>query len=199
LDFWQDHPGWAAWRLTAPWRWATWAGLGSWFGWGAGYAETTYAYGDNVYYTDDQVYYGDQPVATADEYADQAVAIAAAAPDELNAQNYEWMPLGVFAVSQDKEASGATPTLFMQLAVSKEGIISGTFKNEATGALQTLEGMVDKKTQRVAWCVQGQSWPIIETGLSNLTQDTTPVLVHFADGQTQQWLLVRLPEPAKQG
>jgi hypothetical protein len=105
------------------------------------------------------------------------------------------MPLGVFAVSQDKEASGATPTLFMQLAVSKEGIISGTFKNEASGAMQTLEGMVDKKTQRVAWCVQGTSWPIIETGLSSLTQDTTPVLVHFADGQTQQWLLVRLPEP----
>ncbi len=36
---------------------------------------------------------------------------------------------------------------------------------------------------------------IVETGLSNLTQDTAPVLVHFDEGQTQQWLLVRLPEP----
>ena len=35
----------------------------------------------------------------------------------------------------------------------------------------------------------------METGLSNLTQDTVPVLVHFADGQTQQMLLVRLDEP----
>ena len=34
----------------------------------------------------------------------------------------------------------------------------------------------------------------METGLSNLTQDTAPALIHFADGQTQQWLMVRMPE-----
>jgi hypothetical protein len=45
----------------------------------------------------------------------------------------------------------------------------------------------------------GKSRPIIETGLSNLTQDTTPALIHFADGQTQQWLLVRLEEPKSAG
>jgi hypothetical protein len=38
----------------------------------------------------------------------------------------------------------------------------------------------------------------METGLSNLTQDTAPALIHFADGQTQQWLMVRLPEPTAQ-
>ena len=27
-----------------------------------------------------------------------------------------------------------------------------------------------------------------------LTQDTSLALIHFADGQTQQWLMVRLPE-----
>ncbi len=195
LDFWSDHPGWAAWRLNAPYRWAAWGALTGWFGWGSGYAETPYAYGDNVYYTENQVYYGDMPVATCEEYADQAAAIAAAAPDNLDPQKYEWMPLGVFAVTQDREATGATPTLYMQLAVSKDGIISGTFKNMASGDVQTLEGMIDKKTQRAAWCVQGKSLPIVETGLSNLTQDSAPVLVHFAEGQTQQWLLVRLPDP----
>jgi hypothetical protein len=35
----------------------------------------------------------------------------------------------------------------------------------------------------------------METGIYNLTKDTAPALVHFADGQTQQWLLVRLDEP----
>ena len=35
----------------------------------------------------------------------------------------------------------------------------------------------------------------METGISGLTEDETPVLVHFADDQTQQWLLVRLEEP----
>ncbi len=87
------------------------------------------------------------------------------------------------------------PTLFLQLAISKEGVISGTFKNTATGQVQTLEGMADKKSQRVAWGIAGQQRPIMEMGIANLTQDTSPALIHFADGQTQQWLMVRLPEP----
>ena len=180
----------------APYRWATWGALGGWIGYGAG-EPTTYSYGENVYYEGDQVYYGDQPVATADEYAQQADAIAASAP-QTKPESSEWLPLGVFALTQDGQASGVEPTLFMQLAISKEGVIAGTLKNMATDQVQTLEGMADKKSQRVAWCVAGQKRPIIETGISNLTQDSSPALIHFADGQTQQWLLVRLPEP-KQG
>jgi hypothetical protein len=193
LDFWSDHANWAAWRINRPYRWATWGAITGWVGYGWSQA-TPYSYGDNVYYGDGQVYYGDQAVATADEYAQQAETIAASAP-ETPPQNSEWMPLGVFAVTQDGEASGTEPTLFMQLAISKTGIIAGTFKNMTTGQTQTLEGMADKASQRVAWCVAGQQRPIVETGISNLTQDTAPVLVHFADGQTQQWLMVRLPEP----
>jgi hypothetical protein len=55
--------------------------------------------------------------------------------------------------------------------------------------------MADKGTQRVAWNVVGKTRPIMETGIGNLTQDSAPALVHFADGQTQQWLMVRLEEP----
>ena len=198
LAFWADNPNWAQWRINAPYRWATWGLVSGWFGWGSGYAETSYAYGENIYYQDDQVYYGENPVASSEDYASQAAELAAAAPRNLNPEKSDWMPLGVFAVTQDREATGPDPTLYMQLAVNKDGVISGTFKNLETAATQTLEGMVNKKSQRVAWCVQGKSWPIVETGLSNLTQDTTPVLVHFEDGQTQQWLLVRLEEPKTQ-
>ena len=107
----------------------------------------------------------------------------------------DWMPLGVFAITQDGQASGAAPSLYMQLALSKQGVISGTLKNTLTGKVQPLEGMADKKSQRAAWGVVDQERPIMETGLSNLTQDTSPALIHFADGQTQQWLMVRIPEP----
>ena len=55
--------------------------------------------------------------------------------------------------------------------------------------------MADKATQRAAWTVVGKTRPIMETGIANLTEDTAPALVHFADGQTQQWLMVRLEEP----
>jgi hypothetical protein len=157
-----------------------------------------YSYGDNVYYEDDQVYYGSQPVATAAEYAQQAEAIATSIPDVTPAES-DWMPLGVFAVTQDGEPSGSDPMLFLQLAVSKQGIISGTLQNVTTGKVQAVEGMVDKQTQRAAWTIQGETRPIMETGIVNLTEDTTPALVHFADGSTQQWLLVRLDKPQEAG
>jgi hypothetical protein len=191
-DFWRENPGWAAWAITRPFAWATWGSIGGW----CGYSEEAmpYSYGENVYYADDQVYYGDQPVATSEEYTLQAEALAAAAPTTAPQQG-DWLPLGVFALTQDGQASGAQPTLYMQLAISKQGVISGTLKNTASGKVDTLEGMADKKTQRVAWTITGQQRPIMETGLANLTQDTAPALLHFADGQTQQWLLVRLEEP----
>ena len=46
--------------------------------------------------------------------------------------------------------------------------------------------MADKQSQRAAWGVFDQKRPVMETGLSNLTQHTSPALIHFADGQTQQ-------------
>ena len=161
----------------------------------AGANPSSYGYGENVYYEGDSVYYGDQVVATAEEYTQQAETIAASAPEAPPA-NADWMPLGVFALTPDGQASGPDPTLFLQLAISKEGIISGTLNNSATEQTQTIEGMADKTSQRCAWTVAGKSRPIMETGISNLTEDTAPALVHFEDGQTQQWLMVRLEEPA---
>ncbi len=55
--------------------------------------------------------------------------------------------------------------------------------------------MADKKSQRVSWVVSGQERPLMETGLSSLTKDSSPALIHFADGQTKQLLMVRIPEP----
>ena len=63
------------------------------------------------------------------------------------------MPLGVFAITQDGEPTGADPTMFLQLAVSKQGVINGTFQNTATNTVKAVEGMVDKQTQRAAWTV----------------------------------------------
>jgi hypothetical protein len=159
-----------------------------------GWSEPTYyGYGENIYYEDGMVYYEEDAVTSSDEYALQAQAISESAPEVDDAA--QWLTLGVFAITQDGEESGPPPTLFVQLAVNKQGIIAGTFQNTATGESQTIEGMVDKKTQRSAWGITGKSWPLMESGISNLTKDTAPALVHFEDGQTQQWLLVRLEEP----
>ena len=190
--FWADNPYWARWRWNRPYRWATWAVLGSWFPWGWTSA-ASYSYGDNIYYEGDTVYYGEEAVATSEEYATQAQTIAESAPQATDAE--EWMSLGVFALVQDGEPSGPPPSLFLQLAVSKQGILSGTFHNSETEQTEVVEGAVDGQTQRSAWGIAGKDWPIMETGISSLTTDTAPALLHFADGQTQQWLMVRLEDP----
>ncbi len=197
LDFWSDHPGWAAWGITRPFRWATWGGLTNWVGYGWS-DPVAYSYGDNVYYQDDSVYSDGQPVASAEDYAQQAEVIVDSAP-KVAPDKAEWMPLGVFALTSDGKATGPDPSLFVQLAVSKEGLITGTLHNATTDATQTLEGMVDKQSQRAAWVVAGKQRPIMETGIINLTEDTAPALVHFDAGQTQQVLLVRLEEPKPDG
>ncbi|MCP4813374.1 MAG: hypothetical protein GY888_12750 [Planctomycetaceae bacterium] len=191
-NFWHSHPNWARWRWNRPYRWATWAAITGWFPWGWN-QQVAYNYGENVYYEDNSVYYGDNAVATAEEYAGQAQTIAESAPEVDDA--VEWMSLGVFAVTQDGQESGPPPTLFLQLAVNKQGIVAGTFSNTADDSTQPIEGMVDQKSQRSAWTITEKKWPVMETGISNLTQDTAPALLHFEDGQTQQWLLVRLEEP----
>ncbi len=169
----------------------------SWFPASYGWSQPIYYnYGNNVYYQNDTVYYGDQPVATADEYAYQAEQIATSIPPDVTPAPEDWMPLGVFAVTSAEESSSNTdPTMFLQLAVSKEGIISGTLQNTTANTVKNIEGMVDKQSQRAAWTVAGETRPIMETGIGNLTQDTAPALVHFADGTTQEWLLVRLDKP----
>ena len=198
-DRWYNNNWWYAnsrWRYYPGfnyWGWATWPSVVGWFPWGWT-QPVYYNYGDNVYYSGDQVYYGDQPVATAQEYAYQAEQIATSVPDVTPAAE-DWMPLGMFAITADGQESSPDPTMFLQLAVSKEGIISGTFQNTATGTVKSIEGMVDKQSQRAAWTEVGQTRPIMETGISNLTQDTAPVLVHYGDDSTQQWLLVRLDQP----
>lgn len=153
-----------------------------------------YNYGNNVYYLDGQVWYGNTPVATATDYAFQAEQIATSIPDTLQPED-SWMSLGVFALMPDGDGADAAPTMFLQLAVSKEGVIAGTLKNTVSGTTKNVEGMVDRETQRAAWTEVGQTRPIMETGISNLTEDTTPVLVHYADSTTQQWLLVRMEAP----
>jgi hypothetical protein len=176
------------------WAPATWSATSEWitaYDWSE---PVYYSYGDNVYYQDGSVYYGDRPVATEEEYAAQAEAIATSVPEAKPAAG-DWMPLGVYAMTSDGKPTGAEPTMYLQLAVSKQGIISGTFQNTATNSVQSIEGMVDRETQRAAWTPIGKTRPLMESGVINLTQSTTPALVHFADGTTQQWLLVRVDKP----
>jgi hypothetical protein len=83
----------------------------------------------------------------------------------------------------------------MQLQIAEDGTIGGTYYNSVSESTQTLQGAVDKETQRAAWSVGDKSQTIVETGLYNLTKDEAPALLHFGTEKTQNWLLVRMDEP----
>jgi hypothetical protein len=200
-QWWKDHPHaahaywdhnrhpWNYW-----WRAATWGAIGAAvYGSAYGGEPVYYDYGDNIYYEGDQVYVGGQPVATADQYYQQASEIAASAPAEPQA-DADWLPLGVFALTKE---GASDSSMVLQLAVNKEGVITGTYYNTATNTTRPVKGMVDKKTQRAAWTfADGKNTDIImETGLYNLTKDQTEALMHFGKDNTQQWMMVRLNQP----
>ena len=103
------------------------------------------------------------------------------------------MPLGVFAVSS--RADDDHPAMMMQMAVSKEGNLAGMYYNTSDDVALPIQGAVDQKTQRAAWTIGDKKNTVLETGIFNLTKEETPVLVHFGDEKTQNWMMVRLDKP----
>lgn len=194
---WNNNYGWNYW-----WTVPVWGAVASWWNWGTYPQEVWsepcyYDYGDggNVTYQDNSVYIGGEEIASADEYAQSAAALATVDPPatEDEATAAEWLPLGTFAVMGNENETD--PSRVVQLAVSKDGIISGTLYNTQTDAAQSVQGQVDKETQRVAMRIANSDDVVIETGIYNLTQDQTPILVHFGTDRTENWMLVRLENP----
>lgn len=194
-DFWKNNPQ-AYYRFNqnpAFWTWATAATVGSFFG--GGYASSGGGGGGEYYYDDGTVSTGEEQIPV-EEYAAQAETIVESAPEVENPDDMEWLPLGVFALAEDND-SNAAPNMFLQLAVSKEGIVAGTYNNKSTDDVKSVEGMVDMKSGRAAWTIAGTSTPIMETTLDGLTANETNALIHFADGTTQQCLMLHLEKPAE--
>jgi hypothetical protein len=153
----------------------------------------SYDYGNTVYYEGDTVYVQGQAPMPAEQYYGQAVSIAQEAPRTVP-EEAEWTPLGVFALTQ---AGSSEADAALQLAVSRDGVIAGTYYNAATDVTRPIKGTVDKKTQRAAWTfADGENEDIVmEAGMYNLTQDQAEMLVHFGKKTTQQWTMVRLKDP----
>ena len=196
---------WGGWGYS-PWLnyypWSYWWGRPSWnacvaflpgYGWGSG-CYYDYGPGGNVVYSSGQVAVNGQVVGTDTEYAQSAAELAGVDPSELKAvEPADWMALGTFSMAvKDDEVD---PARVIQLAVSNTGVVSGTIHNRTSGNTYTVQGRVDKETQRLAFTIGEDRNTVLETGVYNLTQDQTPVLCHFADGSTQVYSLFRLPEP----
>jgi hypothetical protein len=196
-NWWGRYPNcWraAGWTTAAAvWATTSWAILSSYGGYAA--QPVYYDYGSTVVYEGDQVYMNGDPVATQDQYAQQAITIAdtgRAAPAQTQD---DWKSLGVFGMVQGGESNANT---LFQLSVNKTGVIRGNYYDALSDTTLPVYGQVDQKTQRAAWTVGDKKNVVYEAGIANLTQDQTTMLVHFGKDRTQQWTLVRMQEPADQ-
>jgi hypothetical protein len=191
------HPvAWRARRWTAAtvWSVAGWRTLVGYWGWGTP-STYYYDYGNTVVYEGDTVYYDSRPVASAEEFYEQAGEIAEEGAAEAIDEG-DWQSLGVWAMVQGDQTES---NKILQLAVNKAGVIRGNHYDALTETTLPIQGSVEKRTQRAAWTVGENDEVVYETGIYNLTQEETEMLIHFNKDSTQQWSLVRLEAPETSG
>ena len=82
--------------------------------------------------------------------------------------------------------------------VELDGILRGNYYDALSDTTVPVYGAVDRKTQRAAWTIGDRKDTVYETGIANLTEPETTMLVHFGKDRTQQWTLVRLEKPQGQ-
>lgn len=177
---WSVEVSWPALQVWLPWRWNT---------------PIYYHYGtDGIIYSS----YSPEsihliPVPSNQLFIAEAVRIANT-PRPLYKNQNNWMPLGMFALSQDSEG-GELAQEYLSLAISKDGLVSGAYVNVGDNETLEIEGAIDENSQRVVWKFVGQEWPVMESGLYNLTQEESSVLVHFSNMRTESRLFIRLNQP----
>jgi len=128
----------------------------------------------------------------AQQLADSAPTIPTVVADGKTKVTGDWKPLGVFALTQSSEG---TPNTIFQLAVNKAGVISGNYYNTLNDESTPIKGKVDKKNMRAAWTVGKNKAVVYDTGLANLLEAQSTILVHLSKDKTQQEMLVRLDAP----
>jgi hypothetical protein len=203
-DWYYGNPWWGGYAYNTninPWSWwraPLWTGLAAFLG-GAVSTQINRDYGTQVYYDKETVYVEGQPVAPAPEYRQQALDLAAASVSEEPLIPTEpgtdtgWYPLGVWALTQEEKGDAV---MFYQLAVNKDGEVSGAYSNTLTGESSPVTGRVDFESQRVAWRTGDADSTALEANLAGFTKEFTPVFVHYGTGLTQEWLLVRMDDPS---
>jgi hypothetical protein len=179
------------WVGAGVWAAPVWNSVSTWCGVAA--PPVTYDYGSSVVINDDNVYVNGEQVATADQYADQALQFADQGRQAKPAESDEWQSLGVFGMLQN--ADEKTAQHIFQLGINKDGTIRGNYYDAVADNTLPVYGSVDKNSQRAAWSIGEKKDIVFEAGLNNLTQQETTILVHYGKERAQQMVLVRLEEP----
>lgn len=149
----------------------------------------------------------DTPMDTAEPSADAIISPAEPVqPTDRStdttalstARRMEWFALGTFAmVTESAVPTSAQQSLIIQLAVDRNGLLSGNFydpsKPDATFA---VVGRIDGQTERAAFTIACFDNLVFETGAYHLTQTEATILIHDGSQTLRTCLLIRLEPPS---
>ena len=162
-------------------------------------SDGSYAQSATYEYTSNGTYANGKQLVINDEYSKQARELAAAGAQMLQqkiatqqADKLEWLLLGVYALCNSEDGD---PTMFLQLAISREGIVAGPFANTTNNENLSVQGGANRESTRLAVTIGDVDDVVIETGLYNLTEEQTSALIHYQNGTRENWLLVKMPDP----
>ena len=128
---------------------------------------------------------------TQPEDAAELAATGATAQDPQAA----FLPLGVFSVAPKGKKEAAA---LVHLAVSKDGLVRGTYYNLKTDKDENIEGAVNKEDGSMAWTVQGKKEEVFHAWLDDVTDPPGPVTVRIGKGPTHVWTMARYTEKDEQ-
>jgi hypothetical protein len=192
-DWWRRHPRAWIWPGLGvglgAWAWTSWNSFYPWFGINA--APISLVYGDNIYFDGGSVFVNGQFVPAQQYFAQLQTSVMQGV--NYTPQGDDWRSLGVFALAaDDSDASDQV----VQLAVHKSGAVRGNFYDQSTQTSLTVEGWLDRTSQRLTFTIGDDHNTIYEVGVFNLTQGEAPVLVHFGPTQNATFTWGRLDAPA---
>lgn len=90
--------------------------------------------------------------------------------------------------------SSATTVSARKSPNAREGSFTPNWYTSHPESTTPVIGSLQKEMQRVAWTMDGKPNTVFETGLYNLTQDETTMLVHFGTDRTEQYRLFRVQQ-----
>lgn len=187
--YWNNYANW--------WTPYGWGGIAGWLGYTDNYPVYYYDdYGYPIQLEQNDIYIFDASQQPPPEESNVYIPVISGVTTPAPATDVQgdWLPLGVFAVGRNNSDINQS-TMIVQLALSRNGEIAGTYYNSATDTARELVGEVDPTTQEAAWRFSDSlNSPIASTGLYNLSLPQTSIIVRFPNGSQQTWLLLRLHE-----
>ncbi len=174
---WYSGANWSRIVVWLPWQWSR---------------PVYYFYETNgdIYYSTTEDFSSLTPVDSKETFIAQAAKIANGQYPISNQQS-DWMPLGMFTLAPENDSS-EMPKRYLSLAISKAGAVTGAYFDSGTNTTLEIKGGIDPISQRIAWKFDGNDWPIMESGLYNLTKEESTLLIHTSGHNTEPQLIIRL-------